>query len=346
MGIFPWSPDLPSSYLEQDPIWVHTNQPHLLGGSSTSYDKDHYPINFNYTFRGLTDDLPVCFNFPSSHTKSFIIPTKNGCIGAFKKAILTDSPTSKFTYKKGDWSVWILQARMPRVLDPYKSLFFNAPPKYPNCIDVAPLDIVGKTIDHRLGYPPWKSCTYNSRTDYIILGGGNYSAQDWSNPNPSQDPKSVHGYTTKFSNWKDHSIPWPLAANRWHHNQFVPPMLSYTAKGKTWWQPEIWKALAATSLVTLSRPENDSTYSVLACLPSPYTFLCTNDSKRLHIQMNYSGGPNIVYCEQCMLSSCLTPQYNISSFVVLQRPPHSMVLVTNSLTEHSEARDPSGCLKK
>lgn len=199
MGIFPWFPDLPSSYLEQDPIRVHTNQPHLLGGSSTSYDKDHYPINFNYTFRGLTDDLPVCFNFPPSHTKSFIIPTKNGCIGAFKKAILTDSPTSKFTYKKGDWSVWILQARMPRVLDPYKSLFFNAPRKYPNCIDVAPLDIVGKTIDHHLGYPPWKSCTYNSRTDYIILGGGNYSAQDWSNPNPSQDPKSVHGYTTKFS---------------------------------------------------------------------------------------------------------------------------------------------------
>lgn len=39
------------------------------------------------------------------------------------------------------------------------------------------------------------------------------------------------------------------------------------------------------------------------------------------------------------------PQYNISSFVVLQRPPHSMVLSQIPLTEHSEARDPSGCLK-
>ena len=100
-------------------------------------------------------------------------------------------------------------------------------------------------------------------------------------------------------------------------------MPSYTTKGKTFWQPEISRPLDATSLVTLSRPENDSTYSVLACLPSPYIFLFTNDSKRLHIQMNYSGGPNIVYCEQCILS-CLTPQYNICFFVVLLRPPYLM----------------------
>ena len=48
----------------KDPIPVNTDQPHLLGGSYTSYNKDHYPINFNYSFRGLTDDLPLCFNFP------------------------------------------------------------------------------------------------------------------------------------------------------------------------------------------------------------------------------------------------------------------------------------------
>ena len=33
-------------------------------------------------------------------------------------------------------------------------------------------------------------------------------------------------------------------------------------------------------------------------------------------------------CEQCMLSSCLTPQYNVCSFVVLQRPPYLMVPAT------------------
>ena len=44
--------------------------------------------------------------------------------------------------------------------------------------------------------------------------------------------------------------------------------------------------------------------------------------------MNYSGGPNILSCEQCMLSSCLTPQYNACSFVVLQCPLYFMVPVT------------------
>ena len=33
-------------------------------------------------------------------------------------------------------------------------------------------------------------------------------------------------------------------------------------------------------------------------------------------------------CEQCMLSSCLTPQYNVFSFVVLKRPPYLMIPVT------------------
>ena len=50
--------------------------------------------------------------------------------------------------------------------------------------------------------------------------------------------------------------------------------------------------------------------------------------------MNYSGGPNIVYCEQCMLSSCLTPQYNICSFVVLQSPPYLMVPITMNAYRH------------
>lgn len=33
-------------------------------------------------------------------------------------------------------------------------------------------------------------------------------------------------------------------------------------------------------------------------------------------------------CEQCMLSSYLTPQYNVCSFMVLKRPPYLMVPVT------------------
>ena len=68
------------------------------------------------------------------------------------------------------------------------------------------------------------------------------------------------------------------------------------------------------------QPENNSTYSVLACLPSPYVFLFTNDSGKLNVHMTFTGGPNVVTCEQCMLSSCLNPQCNVCSFVVLTMP--------------------------
>jgi hypothetical protein len=105
------------------------------------------------------------------------------------------------------------------------------------------------------------------------------------------------------------------------------------AKGRTFWQPEIWRALTATALITLTQPENISTYSILACLPSPCVFLFANDSQRLNIQMNHSYKTHVVSCEQCMLSSCLTPpptppQYNVCSFVVLQRPSYLIVPVT------------------
>ena len=226
MGILPRSSFQVVTW-NSDPIRVHTNQPQLLGGSYASYTEDKYPVNFSYTFKGLTDDLPVCFNFPFDHTGSFITPTKEGCIGASKKAIITDSPSLNYR------SVWILLARMPGILDPYKSLLSKSPPKYPNCHNAAPSDVIWNTIDGRSRYRIWKSCTYNSRIDYRIPGGGNYTIQDWSNPDPGQDPMTDDAFNGRFDNWKENPVPWPLLATRWHNNQFVPPMLSYTAKGRT-----------------------------------------------------------------------------------------------------------------
>ena len=310
---------------DNEPIRVNTDQPQLLGGSYTSYTRDKYPINFNYTFRGLTGDFPVCFNFPND-PRSFITPAKEGCVGASKKIIITDS------WSLHHRSAWVLLARMPGILDPYVTLHFKSPPKYPNCYKVAPSDKVWNTIDSHTGYPTWTSCTYDSRIDYRIPGGRDYTIQDWSNPNPGEDPLANNTFEGRFENWDRIPLPWPIHATRRHRNQFVPPMLSYTTKKQTYWQPEIWKALAATAPVSLYRPDSNSTYSVLACLPSPYVFLFTNDSKKLNVRMNYSGGPNIVTCEQCMLSSCLTPQYNVCSFVVLQRPPYLMIPVT--VTSH------------
>ena len=82
--------------------------------------------------------------------------------------------------------------------------------------------------------------------------------------------------------------------------------------------------------ITLTRPYSDTTYSAIACLPSPYVFLFVNDSRKLNVHMNFTGGPNVVTCEQCMLTSCLTPQYNVCSFVVLKSLPYLMIPVTET----------------
>ena len=66
-------------------------------------------------------------------------------------------------------------------------------------------------------------------------------------------------------------------------------------------------------------------------MPSPYVFLFANDSRKLNGRMNFTGGPNVVICEQCMLSSCLTPQYNVCSFLVLKGSPY---LIPVTVTTH------------
>ena len=73
--------------------------------------------------------------------------------------------------------------------------------------------------------------------------------------------------------------------------------------GGDWW--------ATVHGVTKSRTRlNDFTFlsffSALACLPSPYVFLFTNNSNDLQIFANYTGGPTVVTCKECMLS-CLSP---------------------------------------
>ena len=122
---FPDPPTFQVVNWNSDPLSVHTNQPQLLGGLYTSYITDEYLINFNLTFRGLVDNLPVYFNFPNN-IESFVTPPKEGCVGASKKAILTHSPASSIEHR-GRLAVWMFQAHMPGALNPHKTVFHRPP---------------------------------------------------------------------------------------------------------------------------------------------------------------------------------------------------------------------------
>ena len=111
---------------------------------------------------------------------------------------------------------------MPGALDPHKTVFHRPPPGYPSCYNTEPSDIIWNTIDDCTGYLIWKYCTYDSRIDYRIPGGGNYMIQDWSNPDPGTSPLFLGDFLNRYYNWKKDLVPWPLNITRWHNNQFVP----------------------------------------------------------------------------------------------------------------------------
>ena len=103
---------------------------------------------------------------------------------------------------------------MPRILDPHESLFVEAPPGYPNCREATPLTTVWNDVNYRSGFPIWKACTYDSKIDYKIPGGGNYSIQDWNNPNPSVSSEVEKAYVLDIENWHTDIIPWQLRSTR------------------------------------------------------------------------------------------------------------------------------------
>ncbi|XP_070313017.1 endogenous retrovirus group K member 25 Env polyprotein-like [Odocoileus virginianus] len=329
---FPDPPTLQVVPWTESPLRVTTNAPRLLGGSWTSHSLKSYPINLNFSFHGLVEGIPICFNFPLEGTRGLITPTKEGCVQTSKKAIITDSPLNKG--KKGSKRfVWVLLGQMPGISDEIQTQFgrFNHSlpfdDTYERCSSDPPSDDSWGGVNYQIGYPQWRECIYDSMLAYKMGNSNTISIQDWSNPNPKHDLKTVKNYTDEYVNWENSTVPWPLSASRWHHNALVPPMVAYQQNSKTFWQPELWRAVAATSNVTLKRPNSTLEKVVLACLPSPYVFLFVNDSNKLQIYLNQTGGPTIVDCDTCFLSSCLSPRFNVSAFIILKRPPYLMVPV-------------------
>ena len=85
--------------------------------------------------------------------------------------------------------------------------------------------------------------------------------------------------------------------------------------------------MATASSVFSTRLNKTILYYIQACLPSPYAFMYTNDSNKMQIYPNYTVGPTIVICYQCILSTCITSSFNVQAFVILKRLPYLMTPV-------------------
>ena len=127
----------------------------------------------------------------------------------------------------------------------------------------------------------------------------------WKGPDPLLT--SGRGCACTFPQDADSPIQIP---DRLIHHIAVPqtygsPITSITKEEPTGRVGKINIEILARLTGLLQRelqPENNSTYSVLASLPSPYVFLFTNDSGKLNVHMTFTGGPTVVTCEQCIPS--------------------------------------------
>ena len=87
-------------------------------------------------------------------------------------------------------------------------------------------------------------------------------------------------------------------------------------------QPELWRALAAMTLVILRRPLNEQRYIVQACVHSPYAFLLARNQSDLEV----SEGETVynVICVNCFISNCVygNDYSNYKAMMIVKQPPY------------------------
>ncbi|XP_054547642.1 endogenous retrovirus group K member 13-1 Env polyprotein-like [Talpa occidentalis] len=83
---------------------------------------------------------------------------------------------------------------------------------------------------------------------------------------------------------------------------------------------------ACQTFILLKLYLNRSTYALRSCVGYPYALLF-GSTKTMNISRH--GNSDSVFCSQCILSNCLTPNivYNYSAMVVLKRPSYVMLPV-------------------
>lgn len=199
-----------------------------------------------------------CFNFLLAIQKALLFPL-NGCVEPSKRQFWQIPQHPKFTYKKGTGQFGYYKLVCPGSLTPINPCFQRS-------TEISKLYWCCSFRHRRENYwpppriPMWKSCTYNSRTDYIILGAETI-----------RHKTGAIQTRVKIQNLSM-AIPLNLVIGKIipSHGHWQPtdgtmsicsPMLSYTAKGKTWWQPEIWSPCCHLSCPTI--PGQKTTLPIL-----------------------------------------------------------------------------------
>ncbi|XP_060009226.1 endogenous retrovirus group K member 13-1 Env polyprotein-like [Lagenorhynchus albirostris] len=151
------------------------------------------------------------------------------------------------------------------------------------------------------------------------------SANDWSINFPEGDYRTYLDKGLIYP-WNDSYIPRPLKVNRWNSHGWVAPIYTFVHENKTYYQSQLWRLPLTTHKIMLVRATTHvEQYYVQTCVSSPYSLLLSNDSEKLQIVQNNMRF--YITCQQCILTTCIVPEMNVSTIIVLKRPAYIMLPV-------------------
>ena len=323
---FPDPPILHACTWTDSIIPVTSSFPELTDGIRGVQGYKQFVINFNYSFTGQTDFPPICFFLGSGLIENS--HTKNGCLSVVDAGFLTDSPKKPVGKDKTTRYLWSLLGKVVGQNQVYvnKHPAKNVhPPRYDDC-DEAAGEATDKWvwIDIKTGYPSWIYCMYN-KENKITIPGTKYYISDWSINFPEGDYRTYLGKGLLYP-WNDSYIPRPLKVNRWNSHGWVAPIYTFVHENKTYYQSQLWRLPLTTHKITLVRATTHvEQYYVQTCVSSPYSLLLSNDSEKLQIVQNNMRF--YITCQQCILTTCIVPEMNVSTIIVLKRPAYIMLPV-------------------
>ncbi|XP_049749498.1 uncharacterized protein LOC126081566 [Elephas maximus indicus] len=222
--------------------------------------------------------------------------------------------------------LWALRLILPEKTDFLKGIPKVHTPLFPTCDKSPPEDSKSNQdwamIDPSKGFPIWRNCMYNSQVVYALP---KMSARliDCSILNPEDDYRLFLQSARYRFNWQDTLVPLPQKVNRWHINGWVPPILS-TFTGNI--HPSLWRLATAAGNVTLSRPFNNESFDIQACVPAPYVLLISRNNHS-SIVIENKKTHYVSSCENCILTSCINPAIPVESMMILQQPKYIMIPV-------------------
>lgn len=150
---------------------------------------------------------------------------------------------------------------------------------------------------------------------------------DWSASSPHFDYKNYFKTKSqKFNHTEGMYTSSPI--HRWFSPRWVTPIFqSELPNGKVSYFPDLFRLIAATNMVLLTRPgKTPEPFNIRACINAPHAILVGNSNT---LTINHNNSVYSISWDQCMLTNCIHANLpkNYTTFIIIHQPSYVMIPV-------------------